>query len=417
MEGDILSSREKLSNLVKELSMDGAVLSIHSNIPGPYKSVKEAYLILGVFTRILSKNTPIKEYHIESSDGPVNVQILTNSKYLKEECMSLEETHPLGRFVDLDVVINGDVETRKELRKCYLCDKPAFVCSKEHNHTYSDLLKYVREHAKEYLRDRVLSNLYEAITDEIDLDPKFGLVTPKSSGSHKDMDYKTMYLARDAIIPYLLEMFDVGFSRDDLKEIFNSIRQIGLVAEAKMYEDTGGINAYKGLIFDLGLICASIGYKISRNTKDSIYEIVSKMCDGILDEFNSCENTFGIEAYKKYKIGGARKEAASGFKSIQSVINDLDLNDKSTWTMVLAKLISISDDTILLKRCGSLEKYIEVKQMFKDFNGDIDEMTAYCIKNNLSFGGSADLLAVSLFIKLMENEFDLNKNNIEEISL
>ena len=194
MEGDILSSRERLSNLVKELSMDGEVLSIHSNIPGPYKSVKEAYLILSVFTKILSKNTPIKEYHIESSDGPVNVQILTNSKYLKEECMSLEEMHPLGRFVDLDVVTNGDVLTRKELRKCYLCDKPAFVCAKEHNHTYSDLLKHVRKHVKEYLGNRVLSNLYEAITDEIDLDPKFGLVTPKSSGSHKDMDYKTMYL-------------------------------------------------------------------------------------------------------------------------------------------------------------------------------------------------------------------------------
>ena len=38
---------------------------------------------------------------------------------------------------------------------------------------------------------------------ELDLHPKFGLVTPISNGSHKDMNYKLMIKARMLLCPIL----------------------------------------------------------------------------------------------------------------------------------------------------------------------------------------------------------------------
>ena len=48
-----------------------------------------------------------------------------------------------------------------------------------------------------------------------------------------------------------------------------------------MFKATNNINAYKGLIFDLGLIVSALGYKLSHlNQCIDIFEIIKQMTKG-----------------------------------------------------------------------------------------------------------------------------------------
>ena len=62
-----------------------------------------------------------------------------------------------------------------------------------------------------------------------------------------------------------------------------------------------------------------------------------------------------------------------------------------------------SEDTVLLKRAGSLKSYQHFKQMAAQVNPyidkDIKDFTTYCINHNISIGGSADLFIVFHFFK------------------
>jgi triphosphoribosyl-dephospho-CoA synthetase len=95
-----------------------------------------------------------------------------------------------------------------------------------------------------------------------------------------------------------------------------------------------------------------------------------------------------------------------GFPSIQHVINlyqfNHDLSDQ-TLRHILRDLIIVSEDTVLLKRAGSLDKYYETKELIKKVNinsiEEVKSFTDYAISNDLSFGGSADLLIAYLYLK------------------
>ncbi|MCR1316595.1 citrate lyase holo-[acyl-carrier protein] synthase [Enterobacter soli] len=58
---------------------------------------------------------------------------------MKAHCAELEQTHPLGRLWDLDVICPqnghvGRVSLGANLRRCLICDEPAHACSRSRNH-------------------------------------------------------------------------------------------------------------------------------------------------------------------------------------------------------------------------------------------------------------------------------------------
>ena len=79
---------------------------------------------------------------------------------------------------------------------------------------------------------------------EANLDPKFGLVTSKTSGSHPDMDCHLLMKSKDAIHFDLVKMFFLGFDYELLAG-FRKARMLGLDTERKMYKATNNINTYK----------------------------------------------------------------------------------------------------------------------------------------------------------------------------
>ena len=111
-----------------------------------------------------------------------------------------------------------------------------------------------------------------------------------------------------------------------------------------------------------------------------------------------------------------------GIKTIGAVINALPsvrkaletLNDfsRETLLMTLIGLIRDVEDTVLLKRAESLDRYLYYRKLIgsiTNFDEErIKEITRECIENNLSFGGSADLLIVTIFLKKVEGCLKLN---------
>lgn len=409
---DILVCREEKSNLIKNYIPKYQVVTLKANIVGSNKNLKEAYILLSYFD-LLIPNNYIKKEIIDNSDGPFIIYLFDNNKSMKDDMVLLEQNNELGRFVDIDVYYKNDVSlNRGYLRKCYLCDNPAFVCGRNKTHTLEQLNNYISENVFKFLLKTIDEICNESMYEELNIHPKFGLVTPYSNGSHKDMNYETMEKAIKSIKPFFLEMFKVGYACNNIETIFSNVRKIGITAEKQMFLDTNGINAYKGLIFALGLVVTSTAIKFTLlNQNQTVFDFVKQMCKGICEELKIGSDTYGKKAYQTYGIKGARKEAEEGFSIVKEVINNFKLDNKQSYIEALCYLIYKIDDTVLLKRCNSLEKYYNVKQMFKDFKYDknkINELNDYCIKNNLSFGGSADLLVVSIFLKKINQKFNLN---------
>lgn len=67
---------------------------------------------------------------------------------VKRTCCHIEDTHPFGRLMDLDVLepVEGGVApvSRDRIglapRRCLLCDRPARECMRAHRHSYEELL-------------------------------------------------------------------------------------------------------------------------------------------------------------------------------------------------------------------------------------------------------------------------------------
>jgi len=73
--------------------------------------------------------------------------------------------------------------------------------------------------------------------------------------------------------------------------------------------------------------------------------------------------------------------------------------------MTLIHIISLKNDTVALKRAGSITKYeqmVDLIRSVKTFNVDqISHVTNICVKENISFGGSADILIAAIFLYLI----------------
>lgn len=414
---DILQAREYRFHLIQELlKTKKNVVSLKANIPGVQKQRKEAYLLLSLFDCLIKLDYSDKIY-LDNSDGPCLIYLLNdgNPYLIKTKMMALEAQSPMGRLIDIDVFSNNFDQSikRHKLRKCLICEEPAFLCIRLKKHQEDELLKQISQIVNDELSIIIEHIIDESIMAELNLEPKFGLVTPSSTGSHKDMNYHLMIKAKEAIKPYFIKMFFEGYTKDDLHTIFINIRKIGLEAEKVMMKATANINCYKGLIFNLGLVLASSAYVLSNKLFfEDIFIVIKKMTQGISSELVKAPSTFGMIAYQNYQIGGARKEAELGFPTVQKVLPLLKSINKKDLTLTLIELIKHCEDTVLLKRCGSLEKYLFFKNLInsiKEYNeSQIKAITEECINNNVSFGGSADLLITTIYLKRFREVFSLD---------
>lgn len=402
---DILADREKRSEIIKKAASQSDLITVKANIPGADKRIKESFLLVRYFTNLALKEFNGKAEIYNGADGMCAL-ITAYGGCLKERAIKIEQCDPLGRYVDIDAYLKGSAHSlsRGYMRKCFLCGEAAFICARLKTHSTEELLGSLKKNVRGYFSAHIEKTVRESLMAELNLEDKFGLVTPTSQGSHKDLDFGLMIKAQNAIIPFFPGFFWEGFDAEEADNLLEKLRPAGLEAEKNMYSAVG-VNAYKGFIFVGGLLLASTGFLVSHGGGDfdEIFKIVQNICRGIKKELDGNGETFGVNAYKKYEITGVRGHAENGFYAVKNAEKSLDDLSPLNLKTVLCRIVGEIDDTVLLKRSGTLERYLHFKQKISSIDvydkSAMDLLNRECIENGISLGGSADVLAAAVMLK------------------
>ena len=250
---------------------------------------------------------------------------------------------------------------------------------------------------------------------EIDTYPKPGLVSPVDTGSHSDMDAGLLRASAALLQPYFTELAAAGATGAEM----GRLRVIGIEAERAMLAATGGVNTYRGAIFGLGLLVAAAGFRSVWRGGRSLGGIVSRLWGDAILSGPVPLRSHGADAARLHGAGGARRQAANGFRALYetglpALITGERLSNgdaEAARVHCCFSLIATLDDTNLLHRGGAegLEfarrgtaEFIArggVGQF--DWRSEARSVHEAFVARNLSPGGSADLLAMSLFARAL----------------
>lgn len=483
--GEILEARSRRAEKQKELLNRGGscLISFSLNIPGEIKQFPLASAAYHEGLAEIRKRLPderllfFEEYE-ENTGSEAFFLLSADSAEIKGTMAALEESHPLGRLFDIDVLgPDGLSLSRTALglppRTCLICGGNAKACARSQAHSMELILWRTAQLLNDYFRnktaDQAASCAVRALLYEVSSTPKPGLVDRDNSGSHRDMDFFTFLDSSAALIPWFRDFFCIGWDHFDEPDevLFSRLRFSGREAEAGMFQATNGVNTHKGLVFSFAVLCAALGKvhaghhglggeagRPAAETKGAAAE-AGKLADGagntaagaqiLPPVLNICRRlgtcslkdfaasatagnvpatagkmpaTAGEVCHAAYGIRGARGEAAEGFPSAVTLglpalkkwlQKGFSLNDAAVLTLL--SLLSSVDDTNMIHR-GGQELALECKkgagrllsEITKDnFKEKLKSLDAFYIRENLSPGGCADLLAVSLMLYFLES--------------
>lgn len=347
---------------------------------------------------------------------------------IKQICEEFEETHPLGRFVDVDLNDeHGNTVSSGKIKLCFFCqEKPAIECRRENTHhpekvrsfMFSKMESYHLERKETQMIRKLSSLAQQAILSEISLSPKPGLVDKFSNGSHRDMNYQTFMVSTAAISPFFEVLVREGFAfkKENLTQALPIIRNIGLQMETAMFKATQKINTQKGIIFLMGLslfACGKLFSQFEHFLENEFRAIIKGICTNMvgneLCSISAAEKSHGEKIFLKYRFSGARGEAESGFQTVfENGLPELNktrgLSDEALIKCFLA-IAANNDDTNILYRSNPqvLESFKRLcSEALENFSTEkYQKVIEYCKNESISPGGSADLLAVTIFVWLV----------------
>jgi len=211
-----------------------------------------------------------------------------------------------------------------------------------------------------------------ALLKELDTPLKPGLVGPDSNGAHADMDYALMRKAISALYPFWSRMASARSAEE--------LRQLGLEAEKAMLSATGGVNTHRGAIYALGLALYDPCHMA--DTAKALPR------EGVKERPGVC---------------GAREMAEGGYRML---FEDWLPYYRATGDCgkTLLRILSTLDDTCVIKRVGpqrAQEVRREAEEVLRstdNFTGKLKELCSRYAAEGISPGGSADMLALTIFI-------------------
>jgi holo-ACP synthase/triphosphoribosyl-dephospho-CoA synthase len=406
------------------------------NIPGPYKTFPWARRCFLAGLEALKRGLRAEEIiilHEESAEGTAGyrafIAAAAESLNLKAVTIRIEETHPLGRLLDIDVLGTEGKISRAALgageRECFICGGGAFACGRNRTHGAEELtgavLAIMERFFREHLGNIISSAALGALMGEVAVTPKPGLVDRANSGAHRDMDFFTFINSAAAILPYFRDCALAGFDGDsDPAALFNSLRFRGKAAETDMRNASGGANTHRGLIFSLGILSAAFG-RLYRHDENPAPEAIAELCRAMtarLDEDFSRSTgaapSHGESLYIRHGLSGIRGEVSRGFPTVRNraypalcrlLDEGQNLNDAGTAAFLY--LLAETEDTNIVHRSdlGELRRiqretsaFLAARPSMEDMKKKAAELDGEFIRRNISPGGSADLLAVTLFL-------------------
>jgi triphosphoribosyl-dephospho-CoA synthase len=268
----------------------------------------------------------------------------------------------------------------------------------------------------------------QSLHQELAAYPKPGLVSPIDSGSHRDMDAALFFRSLFSLRSYFCEVATAGM----LGVPFAVLKPIAIAAEARMLTATRGVNTHRGAIFNLGLLAAAAGSLLQsgETLKDDALgaEVRAAWGDEIREHGRSLRQvSHGRAVATRYGVGGALEGAAAGFPHVFKiglpVLQDALARGGSpnaATVQCLFSLMAVLPDTNLLYRGGEAGLILaqDVAQQFLADGGVHREgwrkhamsLHRLFVDRNLSPGGSADLLAATLFVNRLQHIFNTTSN-------
>ncbi|WP_160723205.1 triphosphoribosyl-dephospho-CoA synthase [Bacillus sp. USDA818B3_A] len=260
----------------------------------------------------------------------------------------------------------------------------------------------------------------QALIEEAELTPKPGLVDKESTGSHQDMSIELMIQSARSLEPAFREMAKVSYGRVPSQELREEVAAIGRQGEIDMFQATGGVNTHKGAIWALGLLISSA----AMNPGETSLDLIAKTAGNLAlfqDRHLPQQITNGKRVKSKYGVNGALGEAQLGFPHIRNISLPVLYDSRSKGIKedlcrlnTLIALMANLDDTCILHR-GGARSLTTTKELASEIlkSGGVwtpkgwrvlEVLNKYLIKSNASPGGSADLLAATIFLdSLYEN--------------
>lgn len=267
---------------------------------------------------------------------------------------------------------------------------------------FKEAMEYIPKSTIPYM----VADLAErALRLELDTTPKPGLVDRQDNGAHKDMDYALMSKSISALRPYLTRL-----AVESAKDIDPAkIKEIGIEAEKAMLKATGGVNTHKGALFCIGLSVAAASYLASTTGSVESYsfkELVSRAAS----EIPSARGTHGAEAKRSFKAIGALENARAAYPELFAdwlpYYRSLE-GDPFRCHKTLLHIMTTLDDTNILHRRGAeglAHAEAEAARLLEDFGeSGLSSLNKDFIRENISPGGSADMLSLTIFIESIIN--------------
>ena len=387
--------------------------------------------------------------------GPESLEAFkVPARELKRICIEAEESDPIGRLFDFDVFDEeGNAISRTDLglpeRGCLVCGALGRTCASRQLHPIGEVRAEAERLMKEYLLGVAAGNIAyyaeRALELELYVTPKPGLVDRRNQGSHRDMDLSLMEKSARSLRSYFADCIRIGMksAKESPEETFRLLNQAGREAEKTMFSVTGGVNTHKGAVYLFGIVLGALGRLLRQEvilSDEVLPTLTEPACEAFpvpealpetevllaeggriarkaaLEDFEKIrelpeeERTAGQRIFLQYGISGARGEAAEGFPSLREVslpfLREHEEEDDALPRLLL-RLITLGKDTNLIARGGfegACEAVKEARLVFEREAGEeaIEALDDWFIERNLSPGGSADLLALTVFLRDLE---------------
>lgn len=254
----------------------------------------------------------------------------------------------------------------------------------------------------------------QALQAELDTTPKPGLVDCHDNGAHTDMDYALMCRSIRALHPYFTRLAVMG--SDAALPSHESMAAVGMEAERAMFAATGGVNTHKGALFSMGLAVVSVAHEAFVHGADNVsVEGVKSGIMRLAADFADTRGTHGSEAKHRamaeegssVKIKGALDNAREGYQQLFGAwlpYCSAQLADADPLALhrTLLRIMCDLDDTNIIFRAGMAVAEVvkeESEALLDGFSeAALQRMNTSFVERNISPGGSADMLSLTLFV-------------------
>jgi triphosphoribosyl-dephospho-CoA synthase len=257
----------------------------------------------------------------------------------------------------------------------------------------------------------------QALIAEAELTPKPGLVDRRGSGAHTDLSLDLMRRSAKVLEPFFADMATAAEGRAPDRDLREELAAIGRDAERAMYKATEGANSHKGAIWILGLLVAAAAQRNNLNAREIAW--VAGAIARFPDRASLNIVTHGDTVRNRYGVAGARGEACQGFPHVVRFglptlrkQRNAGFREEVCRLDALLAIMSRLDDTCLLYR-GGIDALNVAKARARavllagGYGSSRGRMEASDLDRELSArrispGGSADLLAATIFLDAVE---------------